>query len=53
MFRNQFFRRIIHQNLFEIDQVKLVYFLGIISGLISKSRIYATCRELLVEFSEE
>ena len=35
MFRNQFFRRILHQNLFEIDQVKLVYFLSLIVGLLS------------------
>jgi H+/Cl- antiporter ClcA len=35
MFRNRFFRRILHQNLFEIDQVKLVYFLSLIVGLLS------------------
>jgi len=35
MFRNQFVRRILHQNLFEIDQVKLVYFLSLIVGLLS------------------
>jgi CIC family chloride channel protein len=35
MFRNQFFRRILHKNLFEIDQVKLVYFLSLIVGLLS------------------
>ena len=35
MFRNQFFRRILHKNLFEIDQVKLVYFLSLLVGLLS------------------
>jgi CIC family chloride channel protein len=35
MFRNQFFRSILHKNLFEIDQVKLVYFLSLIVGLLS------------------
>src|SRR5674476_136258 len=35
MFRNQFFRRILHQNLFETDQVKLVYFLSLVVGLLS------------------
>jgi CIC family chloride channel protein len=35
MFRNQFFRRILHKNLFEIDQVKLVYFLSLVVGLLS------------------
>ncbi len=35
MFRNRFFRRILHQNLFEIDQVKLVYFLSLVVGLLS------------------
>ena len=35
MFRNRFFKRILHHNLFEIDQVKLVYFLSLIVGLLS------------------
>jgi CIC family chloride channel protein len=35
MFRNRFFRRILHQNLFETDQVKLVYFLSLVVGLLS------------------
>jgi chloride channel protein, CIC family len=35
MFRNQFFRKILHKNLFEIDQVKLVYFLSLLVGLLS------------------
>jgi Chloride channel protein EriC len=35
MFRNRFFRRILHKNLFEIDQVKLVYFLSLVVGLLS------------------
>jgi hypothetical protein len=33
MFRNRFFRRILHQNLFEIDQVKIVYFLSLVVEL--------------------
>jgi chloride channel protein, CIC family len=35
MFRNRFFRRILHQNLFETDQVKLVYLLSLVVGLLS------------------
>ncbi len=35
MFRNHFFRRIFNQNLFDIDQVKLVYFLSLVVGLLS------------------
>jgi chloride channel protein, CIC family len=35
MFRNRFSKRILHHNLFEIDQVKLVYFLSLIVGLLS------------------
>jgi CIC family chloride channel protein len=35
MFRNRFFRRIFQHSLFEIDQVKLVYFLSLIVGLLS------------------
>jgi CIC family chloride channel protein len=35
MFRNRFFRGILHQNLFEIGQVKLVYFLSLVVGLLS------------------
>jgi chloride channel protein, CIC family len=35
MFRNRFFRRILHKNLFEIDQVKLVYFLSLVVGFLS------------------
>ena len=35
MFRNCFFRRIFHKNLFEIGQVKLVYFLSLVVGLLS------------------
>jgi CIC family chloride channel protein len=32
---NRFFRKLLHQNLFEIDQVKLVYFLSLVVGLLS------------------
>jgi CIC family chloride channel protein len=35
MFRNRFFKRILHHNLFEIDQVKLVYFLSLVVGILS------------------
>jgi chloride channel protein, CIC family len=35
MFRNRFFRRLFHHNLFEIDEVKLVYFLSLVVGLFS------------------
>jgi CIC family chloride channel protein len=35
MFRNQFFRKILHQNLMGIDQVRLVYFLSLVIGLLS------------------
>jgi len=35
MFRNRFFRGILQQNLFEIGQVKLVYFLSLVVGLLS------------------
>ena len=35
MSQNRFFRRFIQQNLFEIDQVKLVYFLSLVVGLLS------------------
>ena len=35
MFRNRFFRKLIHENLFKIDQVKLVYFLSLLVGLLS------------------
>jgi chloride channel protein, CIC family len=35
MFRNRFFRKILHKNLLEIDQVKLVYFLSLIVGFLS------------------
>src|ERR1035437_5458194 len=35
MFTNRFFRRIFHKNLFEIGQVKLVYFLSLVVGLLS------------------
>jgi chloride channel protein, CIC family len=35
MFRNSFFRKFFQQNLFEIDQVKLVYFLSLVVGLLS------------------
>jgi len=35
MFRNRFFRRISQHSLFEIDQVKLVYFLSLVVGLLS------------------
>ena len=35
MFRNSFFRNFFQQNLFEIDQVKLVYFLSLVVGLLS------------------
>ncbi len=35
MFRNRFFRKLFHINLIEIDQVKLVYFLSLVVGLLS------------------
>jgi CIC family chloride channel protein len=35
MSRNRFFRRIFHPNLFESDQVKLMYFLSLVVGLLS------------------
>ena len=35
MFRNHFFRNFFHSRLFEIDQVKLVYFLSLVVGLLS------------------
>jgi Chloride channel protein EriC len=35
MSQNRFLRRIIQQNLFKIDQVKLVYFLSLFVGLLS------------------
>ena len=35
MFRNRFFRKLLTRNLFEIDQVKLVYFLSLLVGLFS------------------
>jgi chloride channel protein, CIC family len=35
MLRNPFFRRAFRQNLFAIDQVKLVYFLSLVVGLLS------------------
>ena len=35
MFRNRFFRRISQHSLFETDQVKLVYFLSLVVGLLS------------------
>ena len=66
MFKNRFFRKIFHPHVEDIDQVKLVYILSLVVrllppilndgyyvGFISKSRIYTTYRELLVQFSEE
>jgi CIC family chloride channel protein len=35
MFRNRFFRKISSRSLFEIDQVKLVYILSLVVGLLS------------------
>jgi CIC family chloride channel protein len=35
MFKNRFFQKTLHNNLFKIDQVKLVYFLSLIVGLLS------------------
>ena len=35
MFKNRFFRKLFHINLIEIDQVKLVYFLSLVVGLLS------------------
>ncbi|TAL63126.1 MAG: chloride channel protein [Bacteroidetes bacterium] len=35
MFRNRFFRKLFHHSLSNIDQVKLVYFLSLIVGLLS------------------
>jgi hypothetical protein len=53
MSRNRFVRKLFHKNLFEVDQVKLVYFLSLVVGFIFKSRIFSAYRDLLVEFSEE
>ena len=35
MFRNRFLRKLVHDNLFKIDQVKLVYLLSLLVGLLS------------------
>ena len=35
MFRNSFFKRIFHKSVIEIDQVKLVYILSLVVGLLS------------------
>jgi chloride channel protein, CIC family len=35
MFNNRFFRKLTHPGLFEIDQVKLIYFLSLVVGLLS------------------
>ena len=35
MFRNQFFKKIFHYRFVDIDQVKLVYFLSLVVGLLS------------------
>ena len=35
MFRNRYFRKAFLLRVFEIDQVKLVYFLSLIVGLLS------------------
>ncbi len=35
MFRNRFFRKLIRDNLFKIDQVRLVYLLSLLVGLLS------------------
>lgn len=35
MFRNRFFRKLFHHSLVDIDQVKLVYFLSLVVGLLS------------------
>ncbi|MEI6050502.1 MAG: chloride channel protein [Bacteroidota bacterium] len=35
MFRNRFFKKIFHYRLVDIDQVKLVYFLSLVVGLLS------------------
>ena len=35
MFRNRFFRKLVHDNLFKIYQVKLVYLLSLLVGLLS------------------
>jgi CIC family chloride channel protein len=35
MFRNRYFRKIFHYKLVDIDQVKLVYFLSLVVGLLS------------------
>ena len=35
MFKNRFFRKLFHINLIETDQVKLVYFLSLVVGLLS------------------
>jgi hypothetical protein len=71
MLRNSILRKIVKSRLVDQDQVKLVYMLSLIVGLlsadwnlpvldngyyvgfISKSRIYSTYRDLLIEFSQE
>jgi chloride channel protein, CIC family len=35
MIRNQYFRKLFHSRLFDVDQVKLVYFLSLVVGLLS------------------
>ena len=35
MFRNRYFGKIFHYRLVDIDQVKLVYFLSLVVGLLS------------------
>src|SRR5664280_1149541 len=35
MFKNRFFKKITRQSLLEVDQVKLVYFLSLVIGLLS------------------
>jgi len=35
MFKNHYFRKIFHYRFIDIDQVKLVYFLSLVVGLLS------------------
>jgi chloride channel protein, CIC family len=48
MSRIRFFRKIFHLSLFEIDQVKLVYFLSLVVGLLSA--IAAACLKYSIHY---
>ena len=60
MFRNRFFRKIFHYRLVDIDQVKLVYFLSLVVGLLNaliavllKNAIHYTHQILTEEITSE